>query len=62
MKLYDYPLSGNGYKVRLALATLEIPYEYVPLDILAGQTRTPEFLAKNAFVGKRNRGGRSGSR
>ena len=48
MKLYDYPLSGNGYKVRLALATLEIPYEYVPLDILAGQTRTPEFLAKNA--------------
>jgi glutathione S-transferase len=47
MKLYDYPPSGNGYKVRLALATLTIPYEYIPLDILAGQTRTPEFLAKN---------------
>lgn len=47
MKLYDYPPSGNGYKVRLALAALTIPYEYIPLDILAGQTRTPEFLAKN---------------
>jgi glutathione S-transferase len=47
MRLYDYPPSGNGYKVRLALSTLGIPYEYVPLDILAGQTRTPEFLAKN---------------
>lgn len=47
MKLYDYPPSGNGYKVRVALAALAIPYEYVPLDILTGQTRTPEFLAKN---------------
>jgi glutathione S-transferase len=47
MKLYDYPPSGNGYKVRLTLAALTIPYEYIPLDILSGQTRTPEFLAKN---------------
>jgi glutathione S-transferase len=48
MKLYDYPPSGNGYKVRLALAALGISFEYVPVDILAGDTRTPEFLAKNA--------------
>lgn len=47
MKLYDYPPSGNGYKVRLVLASLGISYEYIPIDILAGDTRTPEFLAKN---------------
>ena len=48
MKLYDFPPSGNGYKVRLALAHLGIQYEYVRLDILAGETRTPAFLAMNA--------------
>ena len=47
MKLFDYPPSGNGYKVRLALALLNLPYHYVPVDILKGETRTPEFLRKN---------------
>lgn len=47
MKLYDYPKSGNGYKVRLLLAHLNMPYEYIPLDILQGETRTTEFLQKN---------------
>jgi len=48
MKLYDYPPSGNGYKVRLILAYLNIPYHYLPLDILADDARTPAFLAMNA--------------
>lgn len=47
MKLYDDPISGNGYKVRLLLAYLATPYEYVAMDILQGETRTPAFLAKN---------------
>jgi glutathione S-transferase len=47
MRLFDYPLSGNGYKVRLLLSHLEIPYEYVPVDILKGETRTPQFLERN---------------
>lgn len=47
MRLFDYPLSGNGYKVRLLLSHLEIPYEYVPVDILKGETRTSQFLEKN---------------
>lgn len=47
MKLYDVIFSGNGYKVRLALAFLEIPYELVVVDILAGGSRTLEFLEKN---------------
>jgi glutathione S-transferase len=47
LKLYDYLESGNGYKVRLLLHQLEIPFERVELDITCGQTRTPEFLALN---------------
>jgi glutathione S-transferase len=47
MRLFDYPLSGNGYKVRLLLSHLARPYEYVPVDILKGETRTSQFLAKN---------------
>jgi glutathione S-transferase len=47
MKLYDDPCSGNGYKVRLLLAQLGLPYEYVAIDILKGESRTFGFLAKN---------------
>lgn len=47
MKLYDYLDSGNGYKVRLLLALLGRDYTLVPVDILAGESRTPAFLAKN---------------
>jgi glutathione S-transferase len=46
-RLYDYLPSGNGYKVRLVLRQLGLPYELVELDIKRGETRTPEFLAKN---------------
>ena len=45
--LYDYLDSGNGYKIRLALAQLGEPYRWVELDIIAGATRQPGFLAKN---------------
>lgn len=46
-RLYDYLPSGNGYKCRLVLKQLGIPYELVEMDIKVGATRTPEFLAKN---------------
>ena len=45
--LYDYLDSGNGYKVRLLLAQLGVPYRYVELDIMRGETHTPQFLAMN---------------
>jgi glutathione S-transferase len=45
--LYSMQRSGNCYKVRLALAQLRIPYERVEIDILKGETHTPDFLAKN---------------
>jgi glutathione S-transferase len=47
LTLYDDPISGNGYKVRLLLAQLDIPYRLVELDILKQETRTAEFLQKN---------------
>ena len=47
LRLYDYPDSGNGYKARLLLNLLGIPFELVVRDILKGETGTPEFLAKN---------------
>src|ERR1700730_7290782 len=45
--LYSMQRSGNSYKVRLALAQLGIPYRLVEVDILRGESRTPEFLALN---------------
>jgi len=47
LRLYDYLPSGNGYKVRLLLTQLGIPFDRVEMDILKGETRTPEFLKKN---------------
>jgi glutathione S-transferase len=46
LRLHDYLPSGNGYKVRLLLTQLAIPFELIECDILKGETRTPEFLAK----------------
>ena len=45
--LYSMRRSGNSYKVRLALAQLGLAYDLREVDILKGETRTPEFLAKN---------------
>ncbi|MFA6266319.1 MAG: glutathione S-transferase family protein [Pseudolabrys sp.] len=45
--LYSMQRSGNSYKVRMALAKLATPYTLVEVDILQGESRTPEFLAKN---------------
>ena len=46
-RLYDYLPSGNGYKVRLVLKQLALPYELIELDIRTGATRTVDFLNKN---------------
>ena len=47
MHLFDYLDSGNGYKVRLLLAQLHLPYDWTELDIDKGETRTAQFLACN---------------
>ena len=45
--LYGDSRSGNCYKILLLAAELDIDLEWREVDILAGQTRTPEFLAMN---------------
>jgi glutathione S-transferase len=44
LRLHDYLPSGNGYKVRLLLTQLGVPFERIEYDIIRGETRTPEFL------------------
>ena len=47
MKVYGDARSGNCYKIQLVCALLDIDHEWVPVDILAGDTRTTEFLHLN---------------
>jgi glutathione S-transferase len=46
IRLHDNLSSGNGYKVRLLLAQLAIPFERIEYDIDGGETRTLRFLEK----------------
>lgn len=46
MKIYGDLGSGNCLKVKYTADLIGLPYTWVPIDIRAGQTRTPEFLAK----------------
>ncbi len=47
IELYGDSISGNCYKLQLACAQLDIDYVWHEVDILAGDTRTDEFLAMN---------------
>src|SRR5688572_17225845 len=47
MKIYGDIQSGNCYKVKLLLSLLDVPHEWAHIDILAGDTKQPEFLARN---------------
>lgn len=46
-KVYGDIKSGNCYKVKLLMSLLDIRHEWVPVDILASETRTAAFLAMN---------------
>lgn len=48
LKIYGDSRSGNCYKIQLLCAELGIEYDWEEVDILAGDTRTPQFLAMNA--------------
>ena len=48
LKLYNYGLSGNCYKVRLLLGFLKLDYEIVPVDFYPGlEHKQPDFLDIN---------------
>ncbi len=46
--VYGDSRSGNCYKIKLLCSQLGIAYQWREVDILAGDTRTAEFLAMNA--------------
>ncbi len=49
MKLYGSPLSGHTHRVQLFLSLLNLPYEFVTIDMANRQNRSEEYLAMNAF-------------
>lgn len=51
MKLYAYYRSSTSYRLRIALGLKGLDYDLIPVNLLAGENRTPEFLAKNPFGG-----------
>ena len=51
MKLYNHSVAPNPRRVRIFAAEKGINLTLEDADILAGQSRTPEFLAKNSSGG-----------
>ena len=47
MKIYGNHRSGNCYKLELLCALLDLNYEWQSVDIMRGETRTLDFLARN---------------
>ena len=47
IKLYDNPLSGNCFKVKLLLVQSKIPFESIIIDVFKGESRKAPFLQIN---------------
>lgn len=47
MRIYGDSISGNCLKVKWTAERLHLPFDWIEVDILKGQSRTPEFLAQN---------------
>ena len=47
LRLYDFLPSGNGYKIRLLLTQISMPFERIEINILEGESRTSDFLNRN---------------
>ena len=45
MKLYNYFRSSASFRVRIALQIKGLPYEYVPVHLVKGEHKRPEFTA-----------------
>jgi len=47
IKIYGDTQSGNCYKIKLLCELLQLDYEWIDVDILAGDTQQSAFLSKN---------------
>ena len=48
-KLYGYWRSSASWRVRWAFSLKKIPYEYIPVNILKDENRSPEHMARSAL-------------
>jgi glutathione S-transferase len=46
-RIYGDIQSGNCYKIKLLMCLLELQHEWVPVDILAGETHSEQFTRMN---------------
>ena len=49
MKIYGDEQSGNCLKVKYVADKLGLDYDWVPIDIMKGESRTESFLSVNAY-------------
>lgn len=47
MKLYEHPFSSAAFKVRAVIHELALPVTLVTVDLMKGEHKSPEFLARN---------------
>jgi len=49
IKLYGFSLSGHVHRVELFLSLLDLPYEFIPIDVKNGAHKQPDFVAMHPF-------------
>ncbi|AJF00929.2 glutathione S-transferase family protein [Pandoraea apista] len=49
IRLYRHALSGHCHRVELMLHLLDLPYETIDIDLVAGEHKQPAYLAINLF-------------
>jgi maleylacetoacetate isomerase len=49
MRLFGYFRSSTSYRLRIALNLKGLAFENVPVSLLTGENKAPEFLARNPF-------------
>ena len=47
MKLYNFHRSSASYRVRIVASLKGLAYEYVPINLIRGESRTPAYEALN---------------
>lgn len=49
LQLYGVKLSGHTHRVQLFLSLLDLPFEFINVDLAGGENRSAAFLAMNPF-------------
>jgi glutathione S-transferase len=50
IKIYGDIASGNCLKVKWTADALRIPYQWIAIDVLAGDTHTPDYVSRFPFA------------